>query len=453
MAEETEPRGGALDRLLRVFSDVRAGEGGTALLLLANLFLLLVSYYIFKTVREPLVLLSPLPSWVPSGAVQKSYAAAGQALVLMGFIPLYSWFSSRVDRLKLIFGVTIFFIVNIELFFLGSVMRAPYLGVIFYIWVGIFSLATIAQFWSFANDLYKKDAGERLFPLIAIGSTSGSVVGSKAADLLFAAKVSAYSMFHISAALLGVQLVLYWIISRRVARTVDQVRTEGPPLPAHNGFGLVFASPYLRLLALLIVLLNLVNTTGNYIIDSLLLVRAQAAVAADPTLNKEAFVGSFYGSYYFYVNLLTVLIQAFVVSRIVKYVGLAGVVLALPLVAFGGYGLIAAGAGLTAIRWAKIAENAADYSIMNTARAMLWLPTSREEKYNAKQAVDTFFVRFGDVLSAVLVYLGTAWLSLGVTGFAGANLALVVVWLAVGYLLLKENRALASRAEESRAAA
>jgi AAA family ATP:ADP antiporter len=84
---------------------------------------------------------------------------------------------------------------------------------------------------------------------------------------------------------------------------------------------------------------------------------------------------------------------------------------------------------------------------------MVWLPTSREEKYNAKQAVDTFFVRFGDVLSAVLVYLGTAWLSLGVTGFAGANLVLVIAWLAVAYLLLRENRALAALREDAEAAA
>ena len=94
---------GPLDRLLRVFSDVRAGEGATALLMLLNLFLLLVGYYVVKTVREPLVLVS-------GGAEMKSYAAAAQAVTLMGFVPLYSWFSSRVDRMRLITGVVLFFI-------------------------------------------------------------------------------------------------------------------------------------------------------------------------------------------------------------------------------------------------------------------------------------------------------------------------------------------------------
>ena len=94
------------------------------------------------------------------------------------------------------------------------------------------------------------------------------------------------------------------------------------------------------------------------------------------------------------------LLQAFVTSRLVKHRGLAGVLLALPLIALGGYAIVAAGAGFALVRWIKTAENATDYSIMNTARQLLWLPTTREEKYKAKQAIDTFFVRGGDVLSA-----------------------------------------------------
>ena len=82
--------------------------------------------------------------------------------------------------------------------------------------------------------------------------------------------------------------------------------------------------------------------------------------------------------------------------------------LALPLIALGGYAIIAAGAGFSVVRWIKTAENATDYSIMNTARQLLWLPTTREEKYKAKQAIDTFFVRGGDVLSAAVVYRGHA---------------------------------------------
>ena len=428
---EPEAKPGILDRLLRPFTDVEAGEAGTALLMFLNLFLLLLGYYVLRTVREPLIL--------AGGAEVKSYASAGQALALMGFVPLYGWFSSQVDRVKLIFGFILFFIVNIELFSFGGRVGMPYLGIVYYIWVGIFSLATVAQFWSYANDVYRREAGERLFPFIFLSATLGAPVGARIAERLFEAGVSPYDMMHITAVILCVHLLLYWLVDRRESRRPSQAAAAATPLSAAaGGFKLVFGNPYLRLLAVLIIVLNVVNTTGNYIVDKSVVAAANAAVAADPSLSRDAFIGSFYGRFSFYFNTLGLLIQAFLVSRIVKYLGMAGAVLALPIVALGAYGLIAAGAGLAVIRWAKIAENATDYSVMNTARQLVWLPTSREEKYKAKQAVDTFFVRAGDVLQAVLVFAGTTWLSFGVRGFALANLFLIAAWFGVAVLLLRE---------------
>ena len=147
-----------LDRTLSVFADVRAGEGANAVLMLVNVFLLLVCYSVIKTVREPLILLG-------GGAEIRSYAAAGQALLLVGFVPLYSWLASRVSRAKLLVGVTLFFVACIELFAAAvDRPRLPYVGVAFFIWVGIFNMSLVAQFWSFANDIYSKEAGSRLFP-------------------------------------------------------------------------------------------------------------------------------------------------------------------------------------------------------------------------------------------------------------------------------------------------
>jgi len=437
---------GVLDRVLRLFSDVRPGEAGTAVLLLVNLFLLLVGYYVLKTVREPLILAT-------GGAEMKAYASAGQALTLMGFVPVYGWLASRVDRLKLIVSLIVFFMVCIELFYLGARFGVTYVGFAFFIFVGIFSLATIAQFWAYANDLYAKQAGDRLFPIIAIGATGGSWLGSWLAEELFKADVHLYNMLHITVALLAVHLLIYWIVNRReggragAARPAAQTTLGGP-----GGFALVFNSPYLRLIALLLVLLNVVNTTGEYILGRLVVGAASAAVAADPALSRESFIGSFYGSYFFWVNVAALVIQAFFVSRIVKYLGIAGVILALPLVALGAYSTIALGASLAVVLWAKTAENATDYSVMNTGKQMLWLPTSRAEKYKAKQAVDTFFVRTGDLLSAGIVYAGTTWLTLGVRGFALTNVVLTLVWLAVAALLLREHRRVVAQAQRTEAA-
>src|SRR5215467_12518648 len=166
----------AVDRLLLLVSDVRAGEGHTALLLTANLFLLLTGYLIIKTVREALILSE-------GGAVVKSYAAAGQALLLLAIMPVYSYVASRVGRIKLVNGVTIFFISNLLIFYLLARVQIP-LGVPFFLWVGIFNLFAVAQFWSFANDIYSDDQGKRLFPIIAFGGSLGAVLGPKIAASL-----------------------------------------------------------------------------------------------------------------------------------------------------------------------------------------------------------------------------------------------------------------------------
>jgi AAA family ATP:ADP antiporter len=412
---------------------VEPREAVTVLLLQANLFVLLVAYYVMKTVREPLVLAS-------GGAELKSYAAAVQAAVLVAFVPAYGWLSSRVSRARLVVAVILFFAVVLEGFRVATEIWLPHVGFAFYVWVGIFSVGSIALFWSYANDLYDRGTGERLFSVIAIGAVLGSPVGSAIAARLFAAGVPPFEMLHVAAALLLVHLGLYGIVELRERRTLRVPDAPLPPGP--SGFGLVLRSPFLRLLAALLVILNVVNTVGEYILSRAVVDAARLASAVDPRVDIGAYIGVFYGRYFFLVNVVTVVLQAFVVSRVVKHLGMKGVLLALPLVAFGAYGLVSAGAGLAVIRLAKAAENSVDYSLMNTGKQMLWLPTAREEKYKAKQAIDTFFVRAGDVLAAGVVWAGTTWLGADARGFGLANLLLVLLWTATAWAVLKRYRAL-----------
>src|SRR5262249_33687766 len=112
-------------------------------------------------------------------------------------------------------------------------------------------------------------------------------------------------------------------------------------------------------------------------------------------------------------------------------VGIRGALFALPLIAFGAYGAIAMYGGVGLVRAAKIAENATDYSIQNTVRQALFLPTARAVKFKAKVAIDTFFWRSGATISAVLVGAGIHQLGLGAGQLALVNVVLVGVWLAV----------------------
>lgn len=462
----------ALHRLLNLSSDVKRDEAVDTVLFLLNLFLVLVAYYIIKTVREPLILAS-------GGAEMKSYAAAFQATVLVAYVPLYGWVTNRLSRMTLNASLVLFFVACIQAFFIAGFFEMPNvfglasgtpegalgwlaaninLGFIFYIWVGIFSLSVIAQFWSYANDVYDEDTGKRLFPVIAVGATAGAPVGSALAAYLFDSGIGPYVMLQVSAGLLLVHLGLYWFLEQRLQRARAAQPASDRPTTSHSpdtedsesvntqgGFGLILQNRYLWWIALFFVMLNLVNTTGEYILSTLVEDAARAAVAAGNAASMETYIGSFYGNFFSVVNVAAVLVQVFVVSRLLKWFGMRGMIFALPIVALGTYGLAAFGVGLAAFRWVKTAENSTDYSVMNTTRALVWLPTTRAEKYAAKQTIDTFFVRVGDVLSAGLVFAGTQWLQFHAQQFAFANLVLVGLWMGVGGLVL---RAFWRRSEE-----
>ena len=426
---------GWLDRSLSIFAPVQAGEGVGALLLAANVFLLLAAYYIFRPVRESLIL-------TEGGAEVKSYASAGQALLLLLVIPAYGAFASKVNRIRLITWVTLFFISHLLIFsYLGS--RGVHVGVAFFLWVGIFNVLVIAQFWAFANDIYTEEQGKRLFAIVGVGASLGAWVGAWVAGLLFS-RLGPYQLMILSALVLLACILASHIANRHeAAGPAAKIQAAQEPLRKGGGFRLIAKSRYLALIAALIVLLNVVNTTGEFLLGKLVVQAADQAVAlsAEAETLKRTFIGEFYGNFYSWVNLLALLFQLFLVSRIFKYIGVRGALFILPCIALGGYGMLLAFPLLGAVRIAKVLENSTDYSIQNTARHALFLPTSREAKYKAKAAIDTFFWRAGDVLQAGVVFLGTR-AALDVTGFASVNLMFVTFWLVVVAFVYREHKKL-----------
>jgi AAA family ATP:ADP antiporter len=157
-------------------------------------------------------------------------------------------------------------------------------------------------------------------------------------------------------------------------------------------------------------------------------------------LTIEEYSAKFMADFMKYFNLLAMFVQLFLVSRIFKWVGVRGAIFVLPFLALGGYAFIAAGASLLLVFWVKVMENGTDYSLMNTTRHALFLITTREEKYKAKAAIDTFFHRSGDVLSGLLVFLGVNYLAFRTGGFAAFNVVLILVWILLGILIAKEHK-------------
>ena len=208
-----------------------------------------------------------------------------------------------------------------------------------------------------------------------------------------------------------------------------------------GGFALIFRDPYLLLAAALVVLLNCVNSTGEYILAELVVGHVDQQLALDPSLDKGVLIAQFYGEFFFAVNALTVLAQLFLVARVFRWVGVQGALLVLPVVALLGYVFVAFVPIFAILRVIKVIENAADYSVTNTARQALYLPLPTEAKYQGKITTDTFFWRFGDLLQGAIVFAGLNWFGFEVRHFAALNLLLAAVWLAVAVQLAKRYSA------------
>jgi len=437
------PEKGPLERLLSPIADVHAGEAASALLLTLLMFFLLGGYYMLKTAREVFILSE-------SGAAVKSYASAGQALLLLVLVPAYSAFASRVNRAQLITWMPLFFASHVAVFIV-LVQAGVEVGVAYFLWIGIYNVMVIAQFWAFANDLYTQEQGKRLFPLIGVGSSLGAWIGSVRAKTLMEAQGPLRLLIG-GAFIIVVCVVLARLADRLAVR--DSARAKAAPAEeklgdGKSGFTLLFSDPYLLLIAFLVLFLNVVNTSGEYLFGRYVVEAATQTYGAGEAARaaRGQFIGEAYSTFYGHVNLLGLVLQMFVVSRVFKFLGVGRALFVHPIVAGAGYVMMLASPSFGAIRVLKTVDNAIDYSLGNTTKQALWLPTSRQAKYKAKQAVDSFFQRAGDVVQAAIVYFGEL-AGFAVPAFAALNLALTAGWIAVAAALNRSLRAKARAGDD-----
>jgi AAA family ATP:ADP antiporter len=283
------------------------------------------------------------------------------------------------------------------------------------------------------NDLYTPDQGKRLFPVVGVGSSLGAWVGSLyAGDVIRA--TGPYPLMLIAAGVLVLSVVLVFLADRSYTRKHAPGRgTEAlPPLDKVGGFTLIRQQRYLMLIALMTLFLNIVNTSGEYLFGRFVVeasIRIYGA-AATSLAARQQFVGGVYGRLYSYVNLLGFLLQLLVVSRVLKRLGVGRALFIHPVVVLIGYLTILKAPSVSTMAWLKVFDNSLDYSLANTAKQALWLPTSREAKYKAKQAVDSFFMRAGDVLQAGIVFVGER-LAFTVPAFAVVNVVMALGWIGI----------------------
>jgi AAA family ATP:ADP antiporter len=472
---------------------VKAGEGFLSIVMALNIFLILNAYYVLKPIRGSLMGNTSISifDYEIGGDELKAYLAVVMSFFLIFVVQQYGILTNRASRIKVLNITSTFIVVAVLIFFVLMSffsLDGAAIAIIYFIWIGTVNVFLIAQFWSYANDIYTRGQGKRLFPIIAVGMNTGAILGAWLSKD-FGKKHTMLLMFS-SAIVLGIVQVLYNLIEKRVLRegtggafeeSEEIVKQESDArLSDEGGLSLVFKSKYLLLIAAMIFLSNIVNTTGEFIVDKTY--RSEVAhyypdnmfsqewvtqiengeaplpEGMDQTevraiekpvdrakvlsVARKGFGTSFFGSFYFWVNLVGALLQLFLVSRLFKFIGVRGAVFILPAIAmFGGllFGILGT---VLALRLYKTAENATDYSLQNTVKAALFLPTSRNEKYKAKAFIDMVVVRAGDALSAGIVAAGLHLLAFGTQQFALFNAAVCVLWLYVCVMLFREHKKL-----------
>ncbi len=442
-----------LDRFLRLFTDVHAGEGFTALLMFANVFLILCAYYFIKPLREGWIAVSDISGL--SKMEIKAYSSFGQSLILIPVVWYYGRLSGRYRRSDLIARSTLFCMSNMVIFWAIQpglfIENLPHTGIIFYLWVGMFGVFVVAQFWAYAADIYTVERGNRLFPFIAIGATSGAALGSWITEAIVESGIfDAKGLLLVALIPLTVSAVISRIVEDRMHGQATVTQSIPDPDIEDSGrsaISIVFNSRLLLATALITLILSWVNTNGENLLFRVVQEFLESQALKDGVSDSKALLAftrdgttAFYGNFYFWVNVVALFLQAFVASRLLKYGGFGVILLTMPVVALVSYTAMAFIPILAIVKIMKIAENSTDYSINNTARNVLWLPVSAELKYKGKPTIDSLFVRVGDGFAALTVLIGVQILALSTQSFFVLNVGLVCIWIVLAFVVIREHR-------------
>jgi AAA family ATP:ADP antiporter len=444
-----------LERVLGIFTDVRPGEGPTALLMFANVFLILCGYYFIKPLRDGWLAGEQIPGF--QGTI-RAYSSFAQVVVLVPVVSLYGRMSHRWRGSELITRSTLFCIANLVGFWVlwpGLFFDfIPGSGVVFFLWLQVFSVFVVAQFWTFAADLYTDERGRRLMPLVMIGANAGGALGSELLVRMVKIEGFPHHLLLLMAAvpLLG-SIVLTHLAERRGPLGKGFQRLAETPseraVRRRGSIGTVLSDRFLLLVGLLTLLMFWVITNGENllwrVIQNVLDHEATSGGLVGDARREFISLGTsrFYGGFYTQVNLATLFLQALVTSRLLKYGGFAAILLALPVVSLGSYATMALVPLVAVIKIMKVAENSTNYSLNNTARHVLWLPATPDMLYKGKPTIDTLFVRAGDGLAALTALVGIQILALATDTLFIVNVVLVLCWLGVAWAVIRQHRRLA----------
>ena len=413
--------------------DVESGEQKAMLWAFCYFFVLLCSYYILRPMRDEM--------GVAGGVENLQWLFTGTFIAMLAMVPLFGWLTSRYPRATFLPMVYGFFIINLLMFYLlfSSDVADIWVARCFFIWVSVFNLFVVSVFWSFMTDIFSNRQARKLFGFIAAGGTAGALVGP-ALTATLVKPLGPENLMLASAVLLGCAMFcIRQLIRWRIAYDDSDATistSAGNPLGGSvlAGIRLVFQSPYLLGIALLMLLFTTLATFLYF---------QQAQIIRD-TFSDPSERTAVFASIDLAVNLLTVLIQLFFTGRLVRWLGLPWTLALVPLLLALGFMALAVAPVLAVLAVVQIIRRAGNYAIMRPSREMLYVVLGQEEKYKAKNFIDTTVYRGGDAISA-WIYTGLRSLGLGLSGIAWIAVPLAGLWALLAYRLGREQTRKAQR--------
>ncbi|WP_455234667.1 NTP/NDP exchange transporter [Thiogranum longum] len=429
-----------LQDALRRFVSIQAHEAGAVLWAFSYFFSLLCSYYIVRPMRDEM--------GVAGGVENLQWLFTGTFIAMLLAVPLFGWVSSRYPRKRFIPYVYYFFVLNLLIFFLlfRSDVTHAWVARAFFIWASVFNLFVVSVFWSFMADIFSNEQAKRLFGFVAAGGSAGALLGPVLTAGL-AVPLGPNNLLLISALFLGWAVICVQRLARWQQSGEGEAARAGGSAAAERAIGgspfagisLVVRSPYLLGICVLMLLFTTLATFLYF---------QQAQIIRDSFSGSEQRTAVF-ASIDLAVNTLTILIQVFLTGRLVKWLGLSATLALIPLLLGIGFLVLGFAPVLAVLVVVQIVRRAGNYAIMRPAREMLYVVLGREEKYKAKNFIDTVVYRGGDAVSAWL-YAGLRAVGLGLSEIALLAVPLAALWGGVAYTLGRRQMVLAEHKGEQR---
>ncbi|NBB64176.1 MFS transporter [Pseudomonas sp. ODNR1LW] len=366
-------------------------------------FCVLASYYLVRPLRDALGL--------EGGVDRLQWLFTATFVVMLLMVPVFGALASRLPATRFVPLIYRAIAVSMLVFglLIGNRVAPVTVGQVFFVWISLYNLFIVSIFWSVLVDRFSSEQGRRLFGCIAAGGTLGTFIGPLLAATM-ATRLGPLALTLAAALLLELAVRCYrGLLSRTRSqagtRVLDERRLGGSMLA---GITLILRSPYL----LGLVAFMLLHTSA-----ATLLYFEQGRIVA----GSYADVGSrtqFFAMVDLLVSALTLICQLLLTATLIRLLGIGGALLVMPLATVLAFGVMALAPVPASVALAQGLRRAVEFGIVRPAREVLWTVVSREEKYKAKNVIETLVYRGGDAASG--------WLSTGLTA-VGAGFGLVAV--------------------------